>query len=77
MSLAEYKESDDTIKNEFSSREEIETAVRNGEKICWANTAYDVVLWKLQDDIMIVCNINQSAIGLGDTDYDISRCFRV
>jgi len=75
--LAEITETDDTIKNEFTSYEEIETAVRNGEKVCWANGAYDVVLWELQDDIMVVCNINQSAIGLGDTDYDISRCFRV
>jgi len=75
--MLEYKETDDTIKNEFSSFEEIDTAVRNGEKVCWANTAYDVVLWEKQDWVMVVCNINQNAVGLGSTEYDISRCFRV
>ena len=74
--LKEYTEEDSVIKNEFSSFEEIENAVRNGEKICWANTAYDVVLWEKQDWIMVTCNINNHSIGLGDTDFDISRCFR-
>ena len=68
---------DNAIHNEFKSYEEIEEAVRSGKSVKWGNGAYDVVLWEKQDWIMVVCNINQSAVGLGDTDYDISRCFTV
>ena len=68
---------DNSIHNEFKSYDEIEKAVRSGKKVKWANGAYDVVLWEKQDSIMVVCNINQSAVGLGNTEYDISRCFTV
>ncbi len=72
-----YEEDKTVLHDEFKSYNEIVEAVKSGKKVHWANTAYDVEHWEKQDWIMVTCNINNHSIGLGQTEYDIVRCFTV
>jgi hypothetical protein len=43
---------------------EIKKAIREGKEVCWKSTAYDVKHSVLHDQWMVVCNINESTVGL-------------
>lgn len=63
----------------FNTFSEIVSAIRAGQKVHWANMAYDVEIWKQGggEEVVVNCNLNDSAVSLDNSEYDISRCFVV
>ena len=44
--------------------QEIKKAIREGKEVCWKSTAYDVKHFPQHNQWLVVCNINQSCVGL-------------
>ena len=70
--LPEYKGNPDSIHNEFKSYKEI---VKAGKPVFWANGNYEVQWWDKPKGLYVMSLNNASAIGLGNTKYDIERCY--
>ena len=43
---------------------EIKQAIKDGKKVYWSNTLYEVKKWKDEDKYDIICNANGYCIGL-------------
>jgi hypothetical protein len=72
--LKPYKD-DSAVHNEFKSYKEIEKAVKAGKPVFWANSNYEVQWWDVPKGLYVMSLHNANAIGLGDTKYDIERCY--
>jgi hypothetical protein len=47
--------------------DQIKEAIAQGKRVCWASEAYDVIRTK-SGEYLIVCSLNNNAIGLTWTD---------
>jgi len=67
-------DNDSAVHNEFKSYKEILKAVKTGKSVYWGNENYEL---SLDNDgkIGVTSLSNNSYILLGDTKYDIERCF--
>ena len=66
---------DPAIHNQYKTYKEIEKAVKTGKKVYWANSNY-VLNWEVSaKKIGVLSLFNNNFIYLGNTEYDIVRCF--
>ena len=63
------------VHNEFKNFSEIEKAVKAGKPVFWANGNYEVQDWGPRQGLHVMSLSNASVVGLGNTKYDIERCY--
>lgn len=59
----------------FKNIDDIKQAVMDGKKVKWANSLYDVQYWDKPEGLHVVCSSNQNAVGLQNSEFDLSRCY--